>query len=205
MIMHETVGIIDCGMGNVGSVEHSLALTGLHAVRVQNPAQLSNIKRLVLPGVGSFSAFISRLHSSGLGSEIVNFTKCKDNRLIGICVGMQALLTAGSEGDGAKGLDLIKGRVVKFDDSLVPRIPHVGWNDVKFLSSQLFDHCGKYYFTHSYHCKLEERNNILALTDNGTKFVSAFRHENILGFQFHPEKSGEIGSKLLQYFLTEAM
>lgn len=191
------VGILDCGVGNIGSIVNSLARSGFDCNSISKSEELYNCSRLIMPGVGSFASYLARVRLSLSDQDLKQFVANKENRLIGICVGMQVLFSRGTEGKVCSGLNLVEGSVVKMSSELdAIRIPHVGWNHVTFREKALKTFDGEYYFTHSFVAEMAERD-ALAHFNYGQRYGAATRRENIFGLQFHPEKSGRLGEKLL--------
>tara|TARA_B110000208_G_scaffold188178_1_gene247375 strand:+ start:208 stop:771 length:564 start_codon:yes stop_codon:yes gene_type:complete len=176
---------------------------GIEIDRVRNHKKISEYDVLLLPGVGAFGAYCNRLRQYGFFKALQLFSTDETKRIIGICVGMQALVEFGNEGGLHQGLGLIPGTVdhLELIVSQCERVPHVGWNEVIFEQGPLQDFSGYYYFTHSYSVKLNVVKNVLAVTNHGVDFVSAIKSKNILGLQFHPEKSGTLGAKLLAHLI----
>lgn len=197
------VGIIDVGLGNTGSLKGALESLGVDPLLVSRPEDLGPITHLLLPGVGSFRLAMERLQKTGLISAISDHVR-SGRPLLGICLGMQILASWGEEGGGAKGLDLIAGKV----SALVPekniRVPHVGWNVVhqrvphpvlRGVKSGM-----DYYFVHGFVFKPELSDKVIGETEYGGRFASMVGFENVFGVQFHPEKSQKNGLKILDNF-----
>lgn len=202
--MRRVVGVLDYGMGNIASVKAGLARAGAEkVVVVRSSKQISACDSLVVPGVGSFAAAMRQI--SPLKSSIERFVEQR-KPLLGICLGMQLLFEDGNEGGNSKGLGLLRGRVELLAGA--PKLPHVGWNQVKqSRKSCLFKSVANeafFYFVHSYACFPKEESTAISKTDYGTTFVSAVEKQNVFGVQFHPEKSGEQGKRVLQNFLEVA-
>ncbi len=192
------IGIIDYGVGNLRSVQKAIEFLGKEAVISADASFLKGCSHLILPGVGSFGAGMEELRKSGLDKLVLNLPK--ETKLLGICLGMQMLFEASEEDVGAVGLGILPGTVKKF---AARKVPHMGWNDLAELKDGVFDGISegeKVYFVHSYFCKHEEAE-IAAATYEGVTFSAAVRKENVFGMQFHPEKSGEVGLKILANFL----
>jgi glutamine amidotransferase len=196
--------LIDAGTGNLRSVQKALESIGADVLRTDDPTNVLNAKRVVLPGVGAFGDFMSGLRARGLESVVKNIAE-HGIPLLGICVGMQALFEVGEEMGEYAGLGLLPGRVARFDESLSVKIPHTGWNqlDIK-KNALLFDQVdvGAYvYFNHSYYCQPQNSSDVTATTDYGLRYACAVQHQNIFGVQFHPEKSQSVGLQILKNFL----
>jgi imidazole glycerol phosphate synthase glutamine amidotransferase subunit len=188
-------GIVDYRMGNLASVAKALEKIGMETVTSDQPNKLEKCDVMVLPGVGNFSAGMENLERLGLSEPIVEWSKT-DRPLIGICLGMQLLFEHSEEGE-TDGLGVLKGDVSRFD--VEEKVPHMGWNEIASAKGEPFsEFVGKrFYFVHSYICSFPS-NGDRAETDYGGPFLSGIRHGKILGFQFHPEKSGADGLKLLE-------
>lgn len=199
-----TIGIVDIGLSNLGSIERSLSEICDRVTVVRNPEQLRGLDRLVLPGVGAFSVAMGRLRESGLADPISSFIRDLKRPTLGICLGMQLLADLGEEHGLNHGLGLIPGRVRKFDPQSNVRIPHVGWNSVDVrIETPLFAGIPPgqdFYFVHSYVFDLASNEYLAASATNGQTFVAAIQRSNLVGVQFHPEKSSRVGRKLLENF-----
>lgn len=202
------VAIVDYGMGNLGSVRR--ALSGLHAEvdLATDPEQLQAADRIILPGVGSFSDGMAGLSRQGWIEALREQVQVRGKPLLGICLGMQLLASRGSEGNtnGTPGLDLVSGTVEHLATLGCPlRIPHVGWNSATLVGpSALFSGIPDqtdFYFVHSFAFAPLDPGHILATVDYGGPVVAAVQAGNVLGTQFHPEKSSKAGFRLLRNFL----
>lgn len=199
--------IINYGMGNTGSISNMLKKIGEPSIVSSDISIIEESDRIILPGVGAFDHAIKNLHELNLFDPIKNLVIEKAKPILGICLGMQ-LLTRGSEEGELEGFGFIDAYAKKFDfidhDEHLP-IPHMGWNKVMLQKeSPLFTNMHpnpRFYFVHSYAVQCENQFDPLTMTNYGYNFVSAFEHENILGVQFHPEKSHKFGMKLLQNFV----
>ncbi|MFV0644632.1 MAG: imidazole glycerol phosphate synthase subunit HisH [Sphingomonadaceae bacterium] len=205
--MAEVTALIDYGAGNLHSVHNALNHAGAHSVRVTaDPDIVRAADRIVLPGVGSFRASAHGLQAiSGLIEAMSERVRIGGAPFLGICVGMQLLASRGLEHGITDGLGWIAGdvRPIERTDPTI-KVPHMGWNDVA-LTPHLHDHpvleTGEAYFLHSYYFQPESAQDIAALTDHGGGLVAAVAQDNILGVQFHPEKSQSYGLGLLTRFL----
>lgn len=201
-----TVVVVDCAMGNVGSILNMFRRIGVPAIATGDPEQLAAADKLLLPGVGAFDAGMRRLRERGLLPVLHRKVVEESVPILGICLGMQ-LLTEGSEEGTERGLGWIRGRAVRFraaDLRSGLKIPHMGWNTVALrrpspLFADLDDDHG-FYFVHSYHVECDEADDVLATTHHGYEFVSSVQRGNIHGTQFHPEKSHRFGLRLLKNF-----
>jgi glutamine amidotransferase len=201
------VVLIDAGTGNLRSVQKALEAIGARVLRTDAPQEVLAGRRVVLPGVGAFGDFMSGLRSRRL-EEAVKQIAARSTPILGICVGMQALFEVGEEMGEHAGLGLLKGKAVRFAESLPVKVPHTGWNQVEVRKeTRLFEgiRSGAYvYFNHSYYCQVSNSSDIIGETVYGLKYVCAVQHENIFGVQFHPEKSQAVGLRILKNFLEAA-
>ena len=199
------IGIIDYGMGNIKAFYNIYKEKNIDLKIISNSGDLDqNIKKLILPGVGSFDNAITLLQEKKLFKKIINFTKNPENKILGICVGMQILALQSLEGN-LNGMALIDGKFEKLNNKI---LPHIGWNSVNFKNKiNLFngiDQNSYFYFLHSYALlNLNEKYKVCE-TFYGENYVSAFKKDNIYGIQFHPEKSHLIGGKILFNFYENA-
>ena len=208
MIKTPRVAIINYGMGNVSSVISALKYLGAEVDLVKDPELLSNYHYIVLPGVGSFNKAMERLRQGAMDQAIVDCVKHRSANILGICLGMQLLVSKGMEHGETDGLGLLPGVVDRFkkNDLQGYKIPHVGFNAIKISeSSGLFKDIPDYsdfYFTHSYRLLAADVPvNRSALCSYGIEFLAAFEVDNICGAQFHPEKSQTNGLIMLRNFL----
>ena len=191
------IGIIDYGMGNLRSVQKALEFLGKKTVVSSESRTLDGCERLVLPGVGSFGAGMKNLRESGLDGYVLH--RVCDTPVLGICLGMQFLLSVSEEEGEHAGLGLVKGRVVPFRQG---KIPHMGWNGVTDVRSELFAGIAsgtQFYFVHGFYADTTEEYTV-GKTEYYLSFASAVRAGNAYGVQFHPEKSGDAGLRLLENF-----
>ncbi|MBL8166535.1 MAG: imidazole glycerol phosphate synthase subunit HisH [Acidobacteria bacterium] len=199
-----TIAIIDYGVGNLGSVEKAFTSQGIAAVVTHDEATLRQADKLVLPGVGAFKACMDGLRAHGF-VEFVLEQAHAGKPILGVCVGLQMLFDEGHEFGVHKGLGLLPGRVVKFPDGV--RVPHVGWNQVAFrgnagthpLFSDLPDQ-SFFYFVHSYYVEPTDAACVLGETEYAGRYASICGRGNVVGVQFHPEKSQTAGLRLLKNF-----
>ncbi|MGG9972110.1 imidazole glycerol phosphate synthase subunit HisH [Ferruginibacter sp. SUN002] len=200
------ITIIDYNTGNLGSIKNMLKRLNVAAEITGEPDKIATATKLILPGVGHFDYGMQQLNQSGL-IPILNKRVIEEKiPILGICLGVQ-LLTEGSEEGVEKGLGWIKGKTIAFDKSKLQsnqKIPHMGWTDVTdYTQSKLFEGMyeePRFYFVHSFHLSLANENDCLVKANYGYKFAAGIEHGNILGTQFHPEKSHKFGMKLLENF-----
>lgn len=196
------IAIIDYGVGNLFSLTHSLQKVGAESVITCDKAEIARADKLILPGVGAFGDAIKRLEEGGL-ADLIKSECAADKPLLGICLGMQLLFEKSYEYGEHRGLGLIKGSVLPLKDCVGGlKIPHMGWNSLDIVEEGgLFKDLrqGDYvYFVHSYYAKCEE--GVTATAHYGIDVTAAVRKGNVYGVQFHPEKSGECGLKILKNF-----
>jgi glutamine amidotransferase len=202
-----TVAIVDYGMCNLDSIRRAVEECGGSPQVTGDPKDLERAARIIIPGVGSFSEAAGNLKKLGLADAIREQVRGKQIPLLGICLGMQLLATRGEEGGESEGLGLIDGDVVKLAPAAAKeRVPHVGWNEVRPVTPHpLFQGIspGKdFYFVHSFHLRPRDAKFRLASTPYCGEFASAVVSDNVLGVQFHPEKSQRVGFQLLKNFLS---
>lgn len=196
--------IVDYKIGNIGSISNMLRKIGVEVVISSNPEEIKRANKLILPGVGSFDTGINNINNLGL-LDILNKKVLKEKTpILGICLGMQLFASKSEEGI-KRGLGWIDGNVVKFkfkDNNL--KIPHMGWNEIKIKKDDvLFKNIleePRFYFVHSYYFSCNDNNDVLATTNYGYDFASIVRKGNIMGVQFHLEKSHKYGMNLLKNF-----
>ncbi len=197
-------GIIDYDAGNVKSVEKAFLYLGEDAVITRDRSKLLSADRLVLPGVGAFGDAARRLDAYGL-SDIIRDSIREGKPFLGICLGLQLIFERSEESPGVSGLGLLKGEILKIPYSEGNKIPHMGWNSIDIREgSRLFEGIGPQeymYFVHSYYLRAGNRDDVCAETYYGTTIDAAVEHENIFACQFHPEKSGQTGLKILKNFI----
>ena len=201
--MAEAVALIDYGAGNLHSVENALKRVGADVALVSDGDALARAERIVLPGVGAFGACYKGLASlPGMIEALESRVLREGTPFLGICVGMQLLATRGLEHGETQGLGWIDGEVRALEPSEHVKVPHMGWNDVVVAddASGLI-HPGEAYFLHSYAFDVADERQVAARTDHGGAVTAAVARDNILGVQFHPEKSQAYGLALLERFL----
>jgi len=198
-----SVGILNLDIGNLRSVGNAAWSLGFDHRFVTTAEELDDLTHLIIPGVGAFHAAMHRLADTGTLDAVRRF-KASGRPLLGLCLGMQLLTSLGEEGSLTEGLGFIGGRVARLDEARVPSIPHVGWNSVEWRRSHPVTAGVKtgvdFYFVHSYRVHLDSADDALGCTDCGEVFPSVIAHRNVIGFQFHPEKSQANGLKLIANF-----
>jgi imidazole glycerol-phosphate synthase subunit HisH len=195
------VVIVDYGVGNLRSVQKAFAATGCEALVTADESELRNAQRLVLPGVGAFAACMKALTERGFDRLVCEKAR-EGTPLLGVCVGMQLLFDESDEFGETRGLGLLRGRVRRFENDLV--VPQVGWNRIQQKRSHaLFEGIadGSFcYFVHSFYCEPVDDMVVAGETEYGVRYASVVAARNICGVQFHPEKSQDIGLRMLKNF-----
>jgi len=197
------ITIIDYGMGNLRSVQKAFERVGAQAVVINNPEALQDADALVLPGVGAFGDAMTNLRAAGLVGPILSAVG-EGKPLLGICLGMQLLFEESEEMGCHQGLGLLPGRVRRFAEGL--KVPHIGWNQIHIrrpcpLLTGVRD--GSFaYFVHSYYADPAEEEIVVAVTDYGPGFASVVAQGRVFGIQFHPEKSQDVGLRILRNFVS---
>jgi len=194
--------IIDYGMGNLRSVENGFLKVGVKAKVVSDPKAVDNAHAIVLPGVGAFRDCMRNLTKMSLIEPIIKSIQ-KGKPYLGICLGLQILFTESEEFGLCKGLNILSGKVVRFHESGL-KVPHMGWNTIKILRRPPILNNIKdkdfFYFVHSYYVVPDNNDLIATTTEYGVTFTSMVWKENIFATQFHPEKSQELGLRILKAF-----
>ncbi len=196
------IAIIDYDAGNLKSVEKALQHLGVEAKITSDAEEILGADKIILPGVGAFGDAMEKLNTRGL-SEVIREAVKRKIPLLGICLGLQLLFEASEESEGVDGLSVLKGKIIRIPDKEGFKVPHIGWNSLKINpESKLFAGIPEdsyVYFVHSYYLAAEEPI-VAATTDYVVNIHAAVEKEHIFACQFHPEKSGDIGLKLLKNF-----
>ena len=199
-----TVAIIDYGVGNLRSVEKAFAATGCDAIISGDESVLRAAEKLVLPGVGAFGACMKALKERGFDRLVINKARA-GTPLLGVCVGMQLLFDESDEFGSTPGLGLLRGNVRRFGSDLV--VPQVGWNRIHQKQQHMLfegiEDRSFCYFVHSYYCQPNDETVVAGETDYGERYASVVAQGNICGVQFHPEKSQDVGLRMLRNFATD--
>ena len=198
--------IIDYGIGNLRSLQKAFEAAGVAVERTGDAAALARAERLVLPGVGAFGACADELRGRGLDGPVLDAVE-RGVPLLGVCVGMQLLFDASEERGTHAGLGLLPGRVVRFEEGEERlKVPHMGWNRLDAQREHPLldglDADAFVYFVHSYHAEAADASDVLASATYGKPFPALVGRANVAGAQFHPEKSGPAGLRLLRNFGT---
>ena len=199
----QKIVIVDYGMANLRSVQKAFERFGHAAVISSDPQQVAEADKVILPGVGAFRDAIARLRESGMVPPLTDHIRA-GKPFLGICLGLQLLFTKSYEEGEHTGLDIFAGEVVRFADLPDLKVPHMGWNQLRFRKPTALFHDlpadPAVYFVHSYYVVPKDPALIAAETDYPTPFTSAIAHENLFATQFHPEKSQQVGLTMLQNF-----
>lgn len=198
--------IIDYGMGNLKSVQNALKSIGLKSTISSKKEDIVKAKGLILPGVGAFKDAMDNIEKKSLDVLIKNQVQ-EGKPLLGICLGMQLLFEEGFEGEKRCGLGLLKGKVIKMEEDKENniKIPHIGWNSIIYNKKDhllnLIDEGSFVYYVHSYYAQGYDENDLVTYSEYGpNKIPGMVRNKNVIGTQFHPEKSGDIGIHILKNF-----
>lgn len=199
------IAIIDYGAGNLQSVKKALDFIGAENVITDNPETINACDRILLPGVGSFGDAMNSMNEKGL-VETVKQNALSGKPFLGICLGLQLLFEESEESPGIKGLGILKGKIKRFSNDMNLKIPHIGWNSLSIKQNDtIFKDIPEnsyVYFVHSYYLHAEDENDVATVTNYGIDFHSAVGKGNIFATQFHPEKSGDVGLKILKNFAS---
>ena len=211
--MIDMIAIIDYSMGNIHSVQKALESLGAEVTVTNNPNEIKKSNKVVLPGVGAFDDAMIELKKQDLIFALKEHIKDK-KPFLGICLGMQLLFEASEEANKERGLGILKGIAKRFENKIGLKVPHIGWNQLKKVSNvkclvssvcpllkDIPDN-SYVYFCHSYYPQVKDKDIIATTTDYGIDFASVVWQDNIYGVQFHPEKSQEVGLKILKNFVN---
>ena len=197
------IAIIDYDAGNLKSVEKALQYLGEECIVTRDKEKLLKADKIILQGVGAFGDAMEKLHKFELVDVIHKLVK-ENKPFLGICLGLQLMFESSEEGPGVKGLGLLPGKIVKFPEKEGFKIPHMGWNSIDVKEgSRLFKGVSNnsyVYFVHSYYLQAENENDVAATTEYITHVHASVEHDNIFACQFHPEKSGDVGLRILKNF-----
>ena len=197
------IAIIDYDAGNLKSVEKALQFLGQECVITRDFHEIKKADKVILPGVGSFGDAMSQLRKFEL-DKVIREVAAEQKPFLGICLGLQLLFESSEETPGVAGLGILPGEIVKFPETPGFKIPHIGWNSLELTNNgRLFkdiDQQAYVYFVHSYYLKAREEEIVKAKTNYITDFHSSVEKDNVFACQFHPEKSGDVGLKILDNF-----
>ncbi len=198
------IAIIDYDAGNLKSVAKALSFLGREAEITRDPKKILSADKVVLPGVGAFGDAMARLKQYGL-IPVIRQVADQGTPFLGICLGLQLMFEGSEESEGVEGLGLLKGRILRIPDSTGLKIPHMGWNSLDIRpDTRLFAgiSSGEYvYFVHSYYLRAEEEEAVAAVSEYGVRIHAAVEKGCLYACQFHPEKSGDVGLKILRNFV----
>ena len=199
------IAIIDYDAGNIKSVQKAVEFLGETAVLTREPEELLKADKVILPGVGSFGDAMQKLHHYQLVDTIRQVVE-RQIPFLGICLGLQLLFERSDESEGVEGLSLLKGEILRIPDEPDLKIPHIGWNSLSLQNDgRLFRGLSEdeyVYFVHSYYLKAADPSIVKAVTQYGNTLIHASVEQgNVFACQFHPEKSGEVGLKILKNFI----
>jgi len=198
------IAIIDYDAGNIKSVEKAMEHLGEEVVVTRDVETILKAEKVILPGVGAFGDAMEKLHGYGL-VEIIKEVVAKGTPFLGICLGLQLLFERSDETDGVEGLGILPGEILRIPDKEGLKIPHIGWNSLKFPNKgKLFEGIEKdayVYFVHSYYLKAGSEEMVTATTDYSTLIHASVEKDNVYACQFHPEKSSDVGLKILENFV----
>ena len=220
------IAVVNYGLGNLRSVSKAIESLGAKVKVTGNPKEIAKAEAIVLPGVGAFHQGMKNIKQLGLSEALIDIIN-QGKPFLGICLGLQLLFTESEEHGIHKGLDIIKGRVIKF--TKVSKIPHMGWNQVKIKNLptksgrlhsglmvrrvepskvKIFEGIPQnsyFYFVHSYYVQPRDKDIIVGTTKYGVEFTSVIHKDNVWGVQFHPEKSSDAGLKILKNFIQQVL
>ena len=201
------ISIVSYGVGNIGSLVNIISKSGADPIIAEKPSQLKGSKNIILPGVGAFDNAMKKLKDKGFYEALYDHAMTKQYPILGICIGMH-LLTRGSEEGEINGMGIINAETIKFKENNLPEkhpIPHMGWNRVRFKENTIFYDKNltgqRFYFVHSYYVVCDDDKDVMSNTEYGHTFASSFKRDNVIGVQFHPEKSHRFGIKFFNNYI----
>ena len=200
------IGIVDYGMGNLRSMANALEEVGARPEMVTDPATLDSYDKLVLPGVGAFGRAMANLSARGMDRALTEYAR-SGRPVLGVCLGMQLMAEASEESESVAGLGWVPGRVVAFQPKEGVKVPHMGWNSLQIVQDHPairgIEDGSDAYFVHSYHFVCADERNVVANSEHGVPFTAILAHDNLVGMQFHPEKSQAVGLTLIGNFVRD--
>lgn len=198
------IAIIDYDAGNIKSVEKALQFLGEEVCITREPDVILNAEKVILPGVGAFGDAMEKLHRYDL-VKVIHEVVEKQTPFLGICLGLQLLFERSDESMGVEGLGVLKGEICRIPDKEGLKIPHIGWNSLSYPNpGRLFEGIPEQsyvYFVHSYYLKAADESIVTAATEYGTYIHASVEKENVFACQFHPEKSSDVGIRILKNFI----
>ena len=196
--------IIDYDAGNIRSVEKALQALGEEVVITRDRDVILGADRVILPGVGAFGEAMARLKNYGL-VEVIHEVVARKIPFLGICLGLQLMFEGSEESEGVEGLGILKGKILRIPDAPGLKIPHIGWNSLTYPNKgRLYEGIPEnsyVYFVHSFYLKAEDEAIVTATTEYGTTIHASVEKDNVFACQFHPEKSSDVGLKILKNFI----
>lgn len=199
------IAVIDYDAGNIKSVEKALVSLGESAVITRDRETILKADKIILPGVGAFGDAMEKLHTCGL-VDVIKEAVSQNTPFLGICLGLQLLFESSEEAPGVEGLGILKGKIVKLPDDKGLKVPQIGWNSLRFPNKgRLFQGIPEnayVYFVHSYYLQADEPGIVTATTEYAVQIHASVEKENVFACQFHPEKSSDVGLRILKNFLT---
>jgi len=199
------IAILDYDAGNIKSVEKALKLLGQEVMVTREREAILKADKVILPGVGAFGDAMEKIRRYGL-YEVIHEVTGRGTPFLGICLGLQLLFERSEESPGAEGLGILKGEILRIPDTPGLKVPHMGWNSLEFSENgRLFEGMQKepyVYFVHSYYLKAADEGIVTAVTEYGTQIHASVESGNVFACQFHPEKSSDVGIRILKNFLS---
>ncbi len=199
------IAILDYDAGNIKSVEKALKLLGQDVTVTRDREAILKADKVILPGVGAFGDAMEKIRRYGL-YEVIHEVTGRGTPFLGICLGLQLLFERSEESPGAEGLGILKGEILRIPDKPGLKVPHMGWNSLEFSENgRLFEGLQKepyVYFVHSYYLKAADEGIVTAVTEYGTQIHASVESGNVFACQFHPEKSSDVGIRILKNFLS---
>lgn len=199
------IAILDYDAGNIKSVEKALKLLGQEVTVTREREAILKADKVILPGVGAFGDAMEKIRRYGL-YEVIHEVTGRGTPFLGICLGLQLLFERSEESPGAEGLGILKGEILRIPDKPGLKVPHMGWNSLEFRENgRLFEGLQKelyVYFVHSYYLKAADEGIVTAVTEYGTQIHASVESGNVFACQFHPEKSSDVGIRILKNFLS---
>ncbi len=198
------VAVIDYDAGNIRSVEKAIVSLGGCVKVTRQRQEILSANHIILPGVGSFGDAMGKLHKYGL-TDVIREAVSRNIPFLGICLGLQLLFESSEESEGVEGLGILPGRIVRLPEEAGLKIPHIGWNSLRYPNAgRLFEGIqeGAYvYFVHSYYLQADEPETVMATTEYATCIHASVERGNVFACQFHPEKSSDVGMRILRNFM----
>ncbi len=199
------IAIIDYDAGNIKSVEKALIALGEEVVVTSDASVILNADGVILPGVGAFGDAMDKLRTYGL-IDVIHQVADSGTPFLGICLGLQLLFESSEESPGVEGLGILKGKIVRIPDGESIKIPHIGWNSLTYPNKGILytgiEENSYVYFVHSYYLQAEDEHIVTAATEYGVDIQASVEKDNVFACQFHPEKSSEVGMKILSNFIA---